>query len=186
MISFFLVFFGQVNQKMPILKERQGVGIYSALLKQNGGNSSFSASPTYKCALSRVQAGSGFLRNTFNRFKNFVVNSNLAKNIGQEVVEQAKREIPAILTGEKNVQEAVQDAVSSKNILNTIKAGVKKTIQSGSGQAVKRKLDQIDYAGNDDENDEDDEQPVKRLKGGHCRIPQKSKMRIKKKDIFEV
>lgn len=161
---------------MPILKERQGVGIYSALLKQNGGN--FATAPAYRCSLSRVQAGSGFLRNTFTKFKNALMKSKLAKNIGQEVINQAKREIPAILSGEKGIKEAVKDAVSSQNLVNTIKAGVQKTIQSGSGEALKRKIE---------EGEEDEETPVKRLKGGNSRIPQKSKMKIRKttENVFD-
>ena len=171
---------------MPILKERQGVGIYSALLKQNGGNASFSGSPVYRCSLSRVQAGSGFLRNTFNKLKHHVKNiakSQLAKNIGAEVIKQAKREIPSVLAGEKNVKDAIKDAVSAKNVIDTISTGVKKTIQSGSGQAIKRKIENMEYDGDTEE----ENPPPKKMKGGNQRIPQKSQMKIVKKskpDVF--
>ena len=170
---------------MPILKERQGVGIYSALLKQNGGNASFAGSPVYRCSLSRVQSGSGFLRNAFNKLKHHVKNiakSKLARNIGAEVIKTAKREIPSVLAGEKNVKEAIKDAVSAKNVIDTISTGVKKTIQSGSGQAIKRKIENMEYEG-----DTEECSPPKKIKGGNQRIPQKSQMKIVKRskpDVF--
>ena len=168
---------------MPILKERQSVGIYSSLIKQHGGgNHGFAGAPIYKSNLTRVQSGSGFFRNHFLKFRKRVgqlgkklLDTGLAQNIGEEVLQQAKKEIPAILTGQKTVGEAVKETINTRNVIDNVVKGVQKTVQQ------KRKHEEVEP---------EDIGPLNKVMKGSGRIPQKSPLKsmVKKKvkrDVFE-
>ena len=114
---------------MPPLSKKQQKGVYEKLVRQDGSGNNLITIPVFRPNLSRIQDGSGFFRNMYNKLKRGAktlekhvgnVPRDIVKDVGNSVMQDVKDNAVGILTGTKSVG----DVINPKHILDKTMSAV--------------------------------------------------------------